>query len=436
MKGQIEVTDKETGALSPLAELLSYLERQWNQYFASSNHTEFLEWLEKVAPLEIKGELDEDSGLSVIEAVDTLDSILLAAITELEQVENEALSASQLEDRLRQIWQRSYAYFAAREEKKLDEIFIHRGQALQSTIYPEVTQRRRLYRTSLPPRSGNELLKLYPTIIEHLKTGEDYAIWTKEKRFEYIQTVVGLVGSLPKFGLSNKAGRKEVDWQDVLRWWLDPTYGIAPKTVSEISDWYDYVSQNFGYRFTWGLGSVLALAVDAAHGGILVESTLEDWPLLELPWIAFWLKELIIWGTLDPVAAYLLAKNIKTTRRDAEEAAALYYNEQYPPITDELLNAVTIRNWTDTQFRQAQMGTSKRPPEHIKVELVRDFSKVANDQWRVIPVVVENDIHWFDPAGFPFAICRKPKNWESYYLNTYDFVLNTSYAVVASIAYL
>lgn len=436
LKGQVEVADRETGAHSPLAELLSYLEKQWNQYFSSSNHTEFLEWLEKVAPLKIKGELNEDTGLSIIEAVDTLDSILLAAITELEQVDNETLSASQLEDRLRQIWQRSYAHFATSEEKKLDEIFIHRGRALKSTIYPEVAQRRRLYRTSLPPRSGNELLKVYPTVIEHLKSGEEYAIWTKDKRYEYIQTVVGLIGSLPKFELSKKAGRKIVAWQDVLRWWLDPASDIAPQTTSEISDWYDYVSQNFGYRFCWGLGSVLALAGDDAHGGIIIESTLQDWPLLQLPWVAFWLKELIIWGTLEPVAAYLLAKNIKTTRGDAEEAAELYYNEQYHPIPDELLNAATIRNWIEAQYRQNHYAASTKPPEYIKVDLLRDFSKVTNTQWRVIPIEVDNEIHWLDPAGFPLAICRKPKDWEPYNLNTFDFVLDTSNAVISSTPYL
>ena len=35
---------------------------------------------------------------------------------------------------------------------------------------------------------------------------------------------------------------------------------------------------------------------------------LDDWPRSGLPWIAFWIKEIITWGTLDPVAAYLLAR--------------------------------------------------------------------------------------------------------------------------------
>lgn len=437
IKGQTEVIDKDTGAQSPLAELLSYLQKQYEDYFPSDTHIQFIEWLEKVAPLDYKDDLKENEELPIIEAVDALDSFLISAITELEEIDNKTLTPAQLEDRLRQIWQRSYAYYAVSEEKKLDEIFVHRGKALKSTIYPDKQQRRRLYHTSLPPRSGNQLLRLYPIIIDHLKTGEDYALRTKDKRFEYIQTAVEMLGTLDKFELKKTVGKKKVNWQEVLQWWLDPTAGIAPKTVSDISAWYDYVSQNFGYKFNWGLGSIVALAQDEARGGIIVESTLQEWPLLQLPWIVFWLKELIIWGTLDPVAAYLLAKNIKTTRKDAEEAALLlYYNDRSLQYPDELLNAATIRNWADAQYKQSNPFFPPRPPENIKVNLLRDFSKVAENEWRVIPIESESEIRWFDPAGFPFAVCPKPRNWESYYLDDYDFILNTVNAVVSSNPYL
>ncbi len=439
IKGRTEVTDKETGAVSPLAQLLEYLKRQWDHYFASTTQMQFLEWLEIVTPLNVPGDLREDTGLSAIEAVDTLDSILLSAISELEQIEKETLTAAALEDRLRRIWQRSYAYYAQQEENNLGEMFICRGKALQATVYPDSAQRRRLYCTSLPPRFGNELLELYPRVREELKKGEDYALWRKEKEkcFEYIQTIVGLLGTLSKFELKNaKFGKNEVAWQDILRWWLDPSSGIAPTTASEISDWYDYVYHNFQYKFNWGLGSIIALAWDEVHEGIVLESSLQDWPLLQLPWIVFWIKELIVWGTLDPVAAYLLAKNKKITRQDAEEAAEKYYN--HPPHADpyELLNASFIRNWVDTLFEPQLLTGAKKPPQHIRVELLRDFEKVAMKKWRVIPAVVENKIQWLDPAGFPLASCWKPQEWESSYLDEYDFLLDSSDAVVSSTSYL
>ncbi len=436
LKKQQFVSDGDTDAQSPLAELLRYLERQWNRYFHSSDHTQFFEWLEKVAPLDIKDELNEDTGLAAIEAVDSLDSLLLSAISELEQLEKEEVSPAQLEERLREIWRRSYAHFAVEEEARLGEIFIRRGMALKSTIYPDAVQRRRLYRTSSPPRYGNQMLELYPTIMQHLKSGEEYALQTSEQRFDYIQKAVDLLGTLPKFALSKTIGRKSAVWQNVLHWWLNPAFGIAPATPSEISEWYDYASHNFVYKFNWGLGSIIALAGDEAVQGMFLEPSLEYWPKVQLPWVVFWLKELIIWGTLEPVAAYLLATGIKGTRKDAEEAAALYYSERSNQIADELLNARTIQSWVDIQYGQKPQALSNRPPDHIKVDLLRDFSKVDNQQWRVVPLEVESDIYWFDPAGFPLAVCRKPKGWESSYLNMYDFLLDTTRVVVSSNPYL
>lgn len=437
IKGQTEVTDRSSEALSSLAVLIHYLEEQWNRHL-SSMHMQFFEWLEKISPLDISGELKEKTGLGAIEAVDMLDSVLLAAITELEQISKEPLTPSQLETRLRQIWRRSYAFYAAQEEKHLAEIFLRRGQALQSTIYPETTQRRRLYRTSLPPRSGNELLKLYPTIRGELKKGEEYALWgsEKEKRFRYIEKILSLLGTLPAFELKNKkSGKKEIAWQSILRWWLDPDSGIGPQTAAEISEWYDYVYKNFEYKICWGLGSMLALAGDEAHGGLIMESTLEEWPLMQLPWVVFWLKELLTWGTLEPVAAYLLAKNIKSTRKEAEEAAKLYYEIQHHPQPDEFLDASTIRKWADTQYKQAKRSFFNKPPESMRADLSRDFTKVANKHWRVVPVEVDDKIYWFDPGGFQFAFSRKPTDWDSHFLNNYDFVLDASTSIVSSSPY-
>src|SRR5271166_6117050 len=48
-------------------------------------------------------------------------------------------------------------------------------------------------------------------------------------------------------------------------------------------------------------GCIIALAENEAHGDTLQPTTLEDWDQTTLPWIALWLKELIVWGTLDPV---------------------------------------------------------------------------------------------------------------------------------------
>ncbi|MFN6487181.1 MULTISPECIES: DEAD/DEAH box helicase [unclassified Nostoc] len=316
LENQTQAINPNANPLSPLAELLLRLEEQWQLISSSNRQDNFLKWLEKTAPLDPDNNLS-DAQLSAIETLDSLDSILLSAIVEIEQLEAKDLSHNELEEHLQKIWQRSFAHYASREQKRLENLFIRRGRALKAEIYKDLSQRRRLYRTSLPPRDGNQLLTLYPRLKQQLALGGNYAIWTVEERFNYIQSIVSNLTSLSKFRLSDSS--KNVSWNEILCWWLDPIRAIKQPKPSQISNWHSYISQNFGYRFNWGLGSVIALAIDEAFGGELVESSLENWPQTGLPWIVFWIKELIVWGTLDPVASYLLAKvEDVTTRKQAE----------------------------------------------------------------------------------------------------------------------
>lgn len=433
LQKQVGVNDG-VEARSALAELIKYLYNQWRRFSGSDKLNDFLAWLEITAPLKVKDNFANGASLSAIEALDSLDAFLLSAIVEIEQIAGKELSINDLEERLKQIWQRSYAYYVYQKEAILEKLFIKRGLALKTKIYPDPSQRRHLYRTSLPPRSGNRLISLYPEIRKHLETGVDYVRWSPEKRFYYIQGVVEKLSSISQFRLDKAPGN--VAWQEILLWWLNPKQANKKPTEKQISAWHDYVSRNFLYRFNWGLGSVIALAVDEAHGGNLQATTLEDWPQTGLPWIVFWLKELIVWGTLEPVAAYLLARGIEFTRADAEKSAKLYYGEQgQNKVPDELLDATAIRDWAQTRSNYSKGPSAPGPPGKIEVKLLRNFSNCLNHEWRVIPVEVENKLYWFDPAGFPLAVCLKPEDWKSDYLNTYDFMLDTSKQSVSSSFY-
>jgi hypothetical protein len=429
-QAQIEVTQ----AQSPLAELLLHLEEMWHHIPGVGDTGDFLDWLEQTEPLKAKKDLDEENGLPAIETLDTLDSLLLSGIVELEQLVREEVSADLLEERLRLIWQRSYAHYAAQEEARLQEIFIRRGLALKVKVYPSAHQRRKLYRTGLPPRSGNQLLELYPSFKQELEKGRNYAHRSPNERLHYIQTLVEQLTSLTKYQRSAKAGQSIVNWREVLQWWLNPT-SITKKV--NVSAWYKYVSDNFGFRFNWGLGSVVALAADEALNGGLLEPSLENWPLLGLPWIVLWLKELIIWGTLEPVAAYLLSKSLEVTRASAEKEAQAYYEEKsQEQDVNELLNAATIRDWATNHYSREKKLPLLRPPDRMQVELHQDFSKVETRQWKVIPVEVEKTLHWFDPAGILLAACGRPTIWHDSFLNNYDFMLDVNEKMVSSEGYI
>ncbi len=435
-QAQGQAQNEATQARSPLAELLLHLEETWRHIPGVGGTKDFLAWLEQTEPLKAKSNIDEDSTLAAIETLDTLDSLLLSGIVELEQIAHEEISADQLEERLRQIWQRSYAHYAAKEESRLQEIFVRRGRALQTKIYPNSHQRRRLYRTGLPPHQGSQLLDIYPSFKESLQKGSEYALWTPKARLDYIQDLARLLISVPKYKPVDKSQQSNTKWSEVLQWWLSPLSVKKKKTIN-VSAWYRYVSDNFVFRFNWGLGSIIALAADEALNGALLEPSLDNWSLLELPWIALWLKELIIWGTLEPVAAYLLSKNLEVTRASAEEVAKSYYGEQPLELdANELLNAATIRDWTTQRYSREKKLTLSRPQDHIPVKLSQDFSKVKDLRWRVFPVDMGNAIHWFDPAGILLATSERPISWSDSYLNGYDFVLNINEKTVSSEAYL
>ena len=84
-----------------------------------------------------------------------------------------------------------------------------------------------------------------------------------------------------------------------------------------------------------------------------------DWPMSGLPWIGFWLKELISWGTLDPVAAFLLARGDAVDKSQAELDAKDYY-EGRPAGEDAnaLLDPRTIRAWVEA--RQGPRAARRR----------------------------------------------------------------------------
>lgn len=437
LENQTQATSLNVNPVSPLAELLICLEEQWQIISIFNRQDNFLTWLEKTAPLSPDKFFSEPES-SAIETLDSLDMFLLSVIVEIENLAAKDLSSNELEEQLQKIWQRSFAYYASREQEKLENLFIRRGIALKTEIYKDVSQRRRLYRTSLPPRAGNELLNLYPSIKQQLSMGGDYAIWTAEERFNYVQDIVSNLTSISKFRLSDPP--RNVSWDEILRWWFEPNTANKKPKPTQISNWHSYISQNFGYRFNWGLGSVIALAIDEAFGGELVESSLENWSQTGLPWIVFWMKELIVWGTLEPVAAYLLAKVEEViTRKQAEELAQTYYLDISERETepDEYLNAVNIKNWVEQSFSNLEKRYSQKPkpPNQVNVNLLIDFNKAPTKNWKVVPVEIGDNIQWFDLAGFPLAVCQKPENWQSDFLNTYDFTLETENKIVSSKVY-
>jgi len=410
--------------------LLSQLNALWQRVSGTNSDHAFVDWLEQTAPIEWDLSQSGEDHKNLIAALDTLDGVVLSTIVEFERLSQQELSANEMEDELRRIWQHTYARFASAEEQRLREHYILRGNALRNRIYPEQTHRRRLYRTGLAPRDGSKLIEVYPALREHLENGFTYTSWSAESQFNYIRDTVKKLSVVQQFKPEAKAGSSIVDWSNVLRWWLDPENAPVNPARKQISNWHDFVSKSFIYRFNWGMGSVIALAFDQIYDEAVRSPNLQDWPNTGLPWITFWIKELVTWGTLDPVVTQLLTYDLAASRSDARLMSQSYYASKTGVDANEMLNATSIKRWIDELLVSAPIVSSEGPPLKIRVNLNRDFGGFSNKRWRVVPINTTEKIQWLDPAGYALGWSDGIEGWQSAWLDHYDFFLDPSSRVV------
>lgn len=417
---------------SPLAELIALLRDNWKQISGSSGDS-FLEWLESASPLEEREDPDP-----ALQSLDVLDAVLLSAIVELEQLTQKSIDPADLEERLREIWGKTFAHYSSSQESMLSDIFVARGKAVSKTVYPEEEQRRRFYKTSLPPRSARKLMELCSEARDLLEPGASYALWSREEQFNYIRRIVDLVRRHPTFATSEKLGNAKTAprWDQVLEWWLNRHDCKQSPKATRVSDWYNFVYHNFDYRFSWGLSSILSLELDDATENVLRPLTLDDWPKTGLPWIAFWIKELVVWGTLDPAVSFLLSKRFAWTRFEAEKKAKLYYRSNDFRDPNERLNPSNVLEWAEERLSDSKIRKSSQQLHSYNVELLRDFSKTPQSEWFVLPVEKGQHVLWLDASGSPLAGCARPAYWSIDDAGTYDYRLFTDQKIVRTMAYL
>ncbi len=406
-----DLSVEEGTANSALAILLERLRDAWMELSGSDDNDEFTEWLEETAVVDVDGGGDDESET----LLDTLDGLLIAAIQEIEQMRTAGLSDGDLETELTALWQRTYAHVAAEEEDRLAQTWLGRGRAITS-LYPDPNRRRQLYKTSLPPRSGSILLDRVDEIRTTLQAGIDYADRPTEQQFQFVREVIGLLSEVPAFRISTKLGRKRTpftDWEKLLRWWLSKHSLKKQPKPEEIGSWFAFVSDNFIYRGNWGLGSLIGVLMDQGDAAGPVDAlTMDDWPRSGLPWIGFWLKELVNWGTLDPVAAFLLARGNARDRAQAEADAQDYYAQlEEGTSANDKLDPRRVRDWVEALRPPAP---PRRTPRNISldVRLERPAGDYLSRQLSVLPLASEDGLSWIDPAGYAVAYCERPADWD------------------------
>ncbi|MBB6469953.1 superfamily II DNA/RNA helicase [Aminobacter lissarensis] len=429
-----DLSVEEGTANSALAMLLERLRDAWEELSSSDDDDEFAEWLEKTAVVDGDGGENSDDSYTLL---DTLDGLLIAAIQEIEQMRTAGLGAAELETELSSLWRRTYAHVAAEEEDRLAQTWLGRGRAITS-LYPDAKRRRQIYKTSLPPRSGSILLDRIEEMRTTLQSGSDYADRTPEQQFQFVRAVIALLGEVPAFRISTKLGRKKKpfsDWEKLLRWWLFKTSLKKQPQPKELGPWFAFVADNFIYRGNWGLGSLVGVLMDEGDAAGPVDAlTMEDWPRSGLPWIGFWLKELVNWGTLDPVAAFLLARGNARDRRQAEADAQDYYTQLDETEPNDKLDPRRIRDWAEERQAPAPAPPASRDIV-LDVRLERPAHEYLVRKLSVLPLVSGDALRWIDPAGYAVAHCDRPANWDDQ-SSRYRFELSVDQRQVTGETYL
>ena len=419
----------KTNTSSALAMLMTKLRAGWKKISGSEDDEDFVIWLEATS-IDTVDKEDEETA----KCLDSLDAILLVSLHEVESLIARELESTDLETELVRIWRHTYAHAACAEEARLAKFWMARGGAIKD-IYPDASWRRRIYRTSLGPRSGQILLENAAAIREKLISGSDYADRSVELKFDFIRDILGRLSAVPDFTIDRKLGRKKDfdDWDKLLRWWLAPMTLSESPTAKDLSDWYKFVSRNFIYRGSWGLGSVIGVLFDMNGDGQPIDALkIEEWPKTGLPWIAFWLKELLNWGTLDPVVAFLLARGEASDRRQAAKKAEIYYEGQGKDVEpNDILDPRRIRDWFEDTSLDWGMDGHFAPIYFKDVRLVRSEEDYLNREISVLPIQEDNLLAWINPAGYLVAHSECPEEWLESMATEYTFTLTVDKCQIA-----
>lgn len=379
---------------SALFKLLEKIYNKWQKITQETSREKFIEWIENTRPINENNE--------AVNVLDNLDEFLLSVIEEIDNVSKEG----DLEDKILKIWENTYANYVNNSDYIFYKNVINlRCKALLKTIYPNKKFRNYFYKVSLTPKITMELTAKFSEIYKILKEGESYFSLGNNCRINYIMKIVQIFNEIEKIKIDKKFDtiKKHIEW------WFSKDKTLFTGTAS---NHYDFISKEFLYKFTRNIGAFISLCLlnkDDLKGNQKEKTG--------LPWIIFWLKDIITWGTLDPVTAYIMANDSSViTRVDAQKISQNYYNNYGYINNDEIFNPDTIKKWYHIYKIQYNKHAEEEHnnEEQFQVKLDRNFILYTQLKYRVIPIIKNNKIYWIDIAGYIMAVSDIGK------INVYD----------------
>jgi hypothetical protein len=398
---------------------------------------DFLDWLEEAAPQdvsEVAGTASPTTSARLADRLDELDTMILAAIEEARSISDQDTTVAGTEEILAALWQKTFTHSAV-HEAWMEEAFINRGRGIVETVYPDPAERKRLYAYGYSPHVGRRFEHAAATIREILTRTENYATLSQEEKLSIFTEVGDTVADDGGYGFSirdTEIGRSlYANWRGVLGWWMGMPAADTPD-AGDLRAWQTFISDNLDFRLGVAIGAVVAQAWSEGTEDPLDTPTLDTWKSATgLPWFAFWAKELLRWGTLEPLVAFALSLGLAKSRTEAARMQPAFLEwlvEEFPGHDSEAqIDPRKLLAWSRT-IGTPEAVSSRRTS--IAVQLSGTDGRAK--RYSVIPVKSETRIRWLDASGFRLAISPIPADFpdNDRQLYDYDLVIRNGEATV------
>lgn len=394
---------------SPLALLLHRIQEQAKNLLGIEPAV-FIDWLEQTAPGKVSvntgtGAIDGRSRLA--DAMDELDSVLLSALAESEKIDEVSMNAARAEGELSALWQRTFTIVAAAQEAWLEHAFIRRGVGIIEQLYPDATERRRLYHFGYTPVIGRRFEAVAQKIRSQIASAQDYGKLDATKRIDIFEAIGALLENDRGFGFRVRHTQSDQallsNWNDVLGWWMKEPGATEPAPDS-LRSWQRFVADNLEFRMGVAIGAVIAEAWSEGADDGIATPTLADWKeTTQLPWFGFWASELLRWGTHDPFVAFCLSQGIADTRFSAaenrEEFEEWLFSQIEEPDGEDLIDPRHFQKWQRSLPKAEPVSL---PKKSFPAKLTGTDG--SRKRYAVVPVKHGDKTHWLDPAGYELAV--------------------------------
>ncbi|TBE77259.1 DEAD/DEAH box helicase [Rhizobium ruizarguesonis] len=394
---------------------------------------QFEEWLEAISPSDVSvlaGTGDVNPRSILADSVDELDNMLLSAIQEVEALEP-LQAAGQLEGLLIAVWRRSFALVASAYEDWMERAFIRRGVGLVANVYPDAVERRELYSFGFTPLIGRRFREAAEMMLDIIHYADRYGHMSDDDRLNIFVGLGKIIADDGGYGYFVRANNVSVElfgrWDEVLAWWMSSI--DAPKPVPDaLRAWQTFVADNFEYRLSVAIGAAVALRWKEQNEDPFSVPSLQDWKeKADLPWFAFWARELLRWGTLDPFVAFAMSQGIAVSREDAadmkpEFAGWFEAQDDLGSDAETFIDPRVFLRWQ--KGRAAAVHSSAQQGRPAAAQLVgTDGSK---GRYSVLPLRGETDLKWLDPAGYQLATSHVAQGLLTSRSHRNDYELRTS----------